>query len=176
MPRGGRRLGAGRPKGVKNAPAVGVSRHNAGEAFVYVITAEGSKLVKIGKANDVQRRVSSLQVAAPVMLCVAACFRCASESIAIEVEGRAHTALAHKRVRGEWFLVAPEVVVKTIEEGAALSKWQVERVVFVDTRFERERRGGRRQGAGHPGKGALRSTDKEKNTKENQTTAVLCDA
>lgn len=72
--------------------------------FVYFIRAKfGSKYIKIGKANNVERRIMELQIGNPVPLTLIDKVRCKSEFHAKQVEKLAHNIFYKQRRHGEWF-------------------------------------------------------------------------
>lgn len=74
--------------------------------YVYcIVTDTNPPLLKVGKAADVQRRLSELQTGCPHDLSIAASLKCKSEAHAFAVEQAAHEYLAASRKRGEWFLM-----------------------------------------------------------------------
>lgn len=68
------------------------------DRYLYLISGGG--LTKIGIADDVKKRVKTLNLASPVQLEVIASFFVPN---AMTVEGELHTRFKDKRVRGEWF-------------------------------------------------------------------------
>jgi hypothetical protein len=68
------------------------------DRYLYLISGGG--LIKIGIADDVQKRIKTLNLASPVPLELVASF---FVSNAMSVEGELHRHFSDKRVRGEWF-------------------------------------------------------------------------
>lgn len=64
------------------------------------------RLLKIGKARDVEKRLKQLQTASPYGLYVLATIKCRDDKHAFRVEHAAHEVFRAKRVRqnGEWFM------------------------------------------------------------------------
>lgn len=92
-------------------------------SHIYIVSA--GPFVKIGKANDVDKRIASMQTGSPYEIE----FIHSSEvplECAHDVEREAHSALSEYRFRGEWFMVEPavavEVVTTTAEAAAATYK------------------------------------------------------
>lgn len=80
----------------------------------YLIGAEGSRLTKIGKANNPKARMESLQTGQPMTLSLL--WACDGY-----YEGKLHRRFKDYRVRGEWFDLTPlgdpvEVVAAAVEE------------------------------------------------------------
>jgi hypothetical protein len=73
--------------------------------YVYLIRAGQRKLYKIGKTNDPQGRLTSLQTASPDRLKLIHTFKADNASAA---EESLHAALHDKRTRGEWFQLSDE--------------------------------------------------------------------
>lgn len=72
---------------------------------VYVIGAEGSPLVKIGRAVDVPHRLQNLQSGSPVKLTLLGVF---SGPDGRALEHSLHVELAAARRHGEWFDLGPD--------------------------------------------------------------------
>lgn len=72
-------------------------------SYVYFILDENSKKIKIGKANDVQERISSLQTGNPNPLKIRHIIECKSEQISFLLEKQYHEKFKHLRGIGEWF-------------------------------------------------------------------------
>jgi hypothetical protein len=70
---------------------------------VYFILAEKMEAVKIGKANDINLRISDLQVGNPDELKLINQIDCATEEESFYVESQLHEKYKHLRIRGEWF-------------------------------------------------------------------------
>lgn len=68
----------------------------------YVIEAVGTNLVKIGKTNDVAKRISALQIASPHRLRLIAW-------LVGDIERDLHEMFVANRVRGEWFTKTDEL-------------------------------------------------------------------
>ena len=75
--------------------------------WVYFIRSSSTGLVKIGKANDVGKRLAALRCASGDQLTVLGVIE-ASEPLFLE--GRLHAEFMGCRVRGEWFLAAPHLL------------------------------------------------------------------
>jgi hypothetical protein len=122
----------------------------AKQAFVYLVAARGSALVRIGVAHDPGQRLRELQVGSPLQLELAHTHPCAdrlaAEAIVAELERR----FAGRRERGHWYrlgvvdlrsalahpatLAAPEAAARAL---AAAEQARVEAA------FKRRRRGSR---------------------------------
>lgn len=79
--------------------------------FVYFVATKGCKpkMLKIGKARNVDSRLAELQCACPFDLELRGTLRCAGEKNALVVEEALHHAFRDYRRRGEWFLHTLEV-------------------------------------------------------------------
>lgn len=74
--------------------------------FVYCIVAQCTPpIMKIGKAADIEKRMSQLQTGCPFDLKLEAAIKCKSEQHALAIEQAAHEYLAASRKRGEWFIM-----------------------------------------------------------------------
>lgn len=71
------------------------------KCFVYFV-GDG-RLVKVGKAKDIKRRLGSMQTASAVKLTVLALIPCADEASALNAEQILHSRFSNYRVSGEWF-------------------------------------------------------------------------
>jgi hypothetical protein len=72
--------------------------------FVYFITSEGGP-IKIGRATDVQKRLSALQTSNPETLFVVGVIHSELHS-----ESSVHRRFEHLRLRGEWFRRSSELI------------------------------------------------------------------
>lgn len=72
-------------------------------AFVYAVGASGTSFVKIGKATDVESRVSSLQTGCPFDLDLWGQAQTWDQRLALQAEATIHRALEPWETRGEWF-------------------------------------------------------------------------
>lgn len=84
-------------------------------SYVYVFQADTGGAVKIGKADNVHERLKSAQTDNPETLIVAHTLTCASPQQALKVEGLLHRWFSEYHIRGEWFNVTPEDVVKAVK-------------------------------------------------------------
>jgi predicted GIY-YIG superfamily endonuclease len=89
---------------------VSIKLHNDHSGYVYLIEAENG-LVKIGRTEDVERRLSSINSASPI--CVTLLH---SEFVkdAVEMERVLHDRFQSKRMRGEWFRLSESDVDEAI--------------------------------------------------------------
>jgi hypothetical protein len=72
-------------------------------SYVYLILDKKSEAVKIGKANNVDERFSSLQTGNPNELIILHQIKCDSEDLAFILEKDYHNKFSHLSLRGEWF-------------------------------------------------------------------------
>jgi len=70
---------------------------------VYFIQSGNNGPIKIGMAENVDRRLSELQEGNPYKLNIISVMDCYSVSHADETEKRIHKLFSKKRIRGEWF-------------------------------------------------------------------------
>lgn len=96
-----------RDPNIEREPNGRKSRSKSADWVVYFIKAEGSGLVKIGYANNVESRLSSLAVGSPFELRVISEVRCIDRDDAKRVEKHFHVRFDSRgrRVRGEWFRI-----------------------------------------------------------------------
>ena len=71
--------------------------------FVYFIQSGVDGPIKIGKANDVGRRMGDLQVGNPSELTILLEIPCKSPQHAGNMEKQIHRRFRKNRIRGEWF-------------------------------------------------------------------------
>jgi antirestriction protein len=72
-------------------------------SYVYFILDETSNAIKIGKANDIDERISGLQTGNPNELIVLHYIKCKSVEDAFNLEKECHNQFNHIHTRGEWF-------------------------------------------------------------------------
>jgi len=72
-------------------------------SYVYLILDKKSEAVKIGKANNVDERLSSLQTGNPNELIILHQIKCNSEDLAFILEKDYHNKFSHLNLHGEWF-------------------------------------------------------------------------
>jgi Meiotically up-regulated gene 113 len=91
------------------------------QAFVYLVTARGSGLVRIGLARDPGQRLRELQVGSPLALDLAHAHACsdrlAAEAIVVELERR----FAHRRSHGHWYRLGAVDVRSALAHPATLA-------------------------------------------------------
>ncbi len=71
--------------------------------YVYFIQSGKKGAIKIGKANNVDKRMAELQVGNQYLLRVVAQIPCKSSKHAELTEKRLHRFFAKQKIRGEWF-------------------------------------------------------------------------
>lgn len=72
---------------------------------VYIIDMKKTPFLKIGCTTNIRSRITQLQSATPFEARCAYLLCPHHPSYVLEIEKRAHDALADKRLRGEWFEV-----------------------------------------------------------------------
>ena len=77
-------------------------------SFVYFIQDEANDAVKIGKANDCQKRLIDLQVGNPTALKLVGYVECEASAVA-SVEGMIHGRFEPHWLSGEWFRFHEEI-------------------------------------------------------------------
>lgn len=70
---------------------------------VYFILDAKSAALKIGKANNIEERISDLQTGNPNILTVEHFIECKSEEHSFELEKKLHKKFEHLNLIGEWF-------------------------------------------------------------------------
>ena len=71
--------------------------------YLYFIRAGNRGAIKIGIANNIERRVATLQTGNPFKLNVIALIPCDSRQHAAELEKQIHRFFVKQNIRGEWF-------------------------------------------------------------------------
>ncbi len=89
------------PPRAKAARGRGGGRAKRQPAFVYLISARGTERLKIGKAVNLQSRLSQLQTGSFEPLDLIKAFR---DPTGGSMEKRLHKELVAHRLRGEWFM------------------------------------------------------------------------
>lgn len=92
-----RKHGAARPDWLARA---GLNGYAKSFTYIYFIVCGATGAVKIGRADDVKKRLSGLQVSSPGKLSLLCHFRAPSV-----FEGVLHTIFSKSRIRGEWFSI-----------------------------------------------------------------------
>lgn len=80
---------------------------------IYIIQNTFTKSIKIGVSKDVEGRLNSLQTGHEHQLEL---IYAKSVEEALKLESKLHRKFSSKRIRGEWFKVNPEKVIKEVEE------------------------------------------------------------
>lgn len=83
------------------------------ESYVYFFYSDGR--VKIGKANDVNKRYKTTKTYCPTELEILGQIECANETEAFELEKSLHEQYSSLRDNGEWFKMDKEEVLKIID-------------------------------------------------------------
>lgn len=81
-----------------------------GSAFVYFVLNADSNAIKIGKAEDLDKRLKSLQTVSPVQLQLLKAIQVTSGKEAAQLESSLHRKFAHLRLTGEWFKAEKELL------------------------------------------------------------------
>jgi predicted GIY-YIG superfamily endonuclease len=72
--------------------------------YVYFIKCCDEKgFIKVGVADDVERRCDTLQIGSPYKLIILAKMKCKSRKEAYRTENDIHRYFKKSRLRGEWF-------------------------------------------------------------------------
>lgn len=97
--------------------------------YFIVATFKNKRLLKIGKARDIPRRLAQLQVGCPYRLSLLAYISCMSDKQAFAVEKAAHEMFQKRRIRadGEWFRL-PKVVEDEVIRFAEIARTRFESV------------------------------------------------
>ncbi|MEE8289753.1 MAG: GIY-YIG nuclease family protein [Nitrosomonadaceae bacterium] len=111
------------------------------KSFVYIIKAGlGAKSpIKVGVANNVQKRIKQLQTGNPFELLLVMHFECNDRRHAFHVEKTIHEILDGQRLCGEWFRVSKSRLMKVIN--GLGSKHEIECLTQEMDLFERQQAG-----------------------------------
>ena len=71
--------------------------------YVYFIRAGNNGPIKIGMADNVEKRMDSLQIGNHLKLQIVTKIKFGSRPEAFDRECQFHKMFSHKRIRGEWF-------------------------------------------------------------------------
>lgn len=97
------------------------------DVHVYVICHEAEDgyhgPVKVGVANDAEKRLKTLQTGNPYRLTIWKTFPIPDRDIAMHVEHAFHAVLAKQRLGGEWFDMPPAVAEMFMKENL-LALWR----------------------------------------------------
>lgn len=92
-------------------------------ACVYVISYQDGRPSKIGYAQDISTRFSTIQMSNVHQLSIEHILWTPSFQVAKIIEQSAQLQLHNLRIRGEWFDVHAEIAVKVIQEAASRNKF-----------------------------------------------------
>lgn len=106
--------------------------------YVYFILDEKSNAIKIGKAKDIQERLSDLQVSNPNELTVIHYIKCDNEDHSFLVESKFHNLYADRHIRGEWFSYDADIFSKSIIDGNLFKRKQKRDGLKIQTLFGEE--------------------------------------
>lgn len=81
-----------------------------GSAFVYFVHNADSNAMKIGRAKNLEKRLSSLQTSSPATLKLVKAIQVTSGKEAAELEYKLHQQFTHLRITGEWFKTETELL------------------------------------------------------------------
>lgn len=81
--------------------------------MIYFVQTHDNEYVKVGKADDVQKRLSGLQTGSPRKLKLLAAIPGDHEQ-----ERAIHQRFSHLRTHGEWFYATPEIVTYAVKSSA----------------------------------------------------------
>lgn len=88
--------------------------------------------IKVGIAEDIERRLTGLQIASPYRLVLyARCNMIGNESTS-GLEKRVHDMLSEARMRREWFLLSKDDLGRVVEELSALPWFEECLLVAID--------------------------------------------
>lgn len=81
-------------------------------SYVYFILDLASNAIKIGKANDIDDRISTLQTGNPNLLSLIHYVECQTEEQSFYLEKKYHKIFKHLHLSGEWFKYDVEIYKK----------------------------------------------------------------
>jgi hypothetical protein len=95
----------GTPLRVSEYRRAGLTGYAKSFTNIYLVICKTTGAIKIGRADDVRKRLSTLQISNPGELAVLACFRAPAV-----FEGVLHAMFSSSRVRGEWFSLTDDLL------------------------------------------------------------------
>lgn len=87
---------------------------NRNRQFVYVIENSDNGAIKIGVANDPEKRLAQLQTGSVSELCLV--YQSYICSNAFNIESQVHQHFKDKHIRGEWYAVSKDDVIAYLEQ------------------------------------------------------------
>lgn len=107
-------------------------------SYVYFILDEKSKAVKIGKANDIEDRISSLQTGNPNQLKLIGYIKCNSEQHSFMLEKQYHEKFKEFRGNGEWFVYDEKLFEDFIQNESNIEIKRKRQPLIISTLFGEE--------------------------------------
>lgn len=78
--------------------------------YVYFISTKRKKVVKIGIANNPEKRLKTFQTANYEELVILRVIKVANRDLAFKLENALHQKFKKYHIRGEWFKLTPTVI------------------------------------------------------------------
>ena len=105
------------------------------KSYVYFILDSFSGALKIGKANDINIRISDLQTGNPNELTFLGYIECNSSEHAKQLESLYHKEYNHLRVRGEWFEYDESIFRQFFKEETEFTPKEKRKPLIINTLF-----------------------------------------
>jgi hypothetical protein len=105
---------------------------------VYFILDSASNAVKIGKANNIDSRISDLQTGNPNPLELIHYIDCESEEQSFLLERKLHNKYKELRLVGEWFMYDESVFQELFQGGLKLQRKCKREPIIIETLFGQE--------------------------------------
>ena len=102
---------------------------------VYFILDVKSGAVKIGKANNIEERISDLQTGNPNLLRVEYFIECKSEEHSFELEKKLHKKFEHLNLIGEWFKYDTDLFNYIINESTKFTAKEKRKPLKISTLY-----------------------------------------
>ena len=107
-------------------------------SYVYFILDEKSKAIKIGKANNIDERLSGLQTGNPNSLKLIHSITCKNEDHSFVKEKQLHKKFEHLQMTGEWFKYTDELVNYIDDLDINYTQKEKRTPLIINTLFEEE--------------------------------------
>jgi len=106
--------------------------------YVYFILDKTSNAIKIGKSNNIEDRLSHLQIGNPNELTVIHYIKCDNDNHSFLVESKFHSLHADRHIRGEWFAYDADIFTKSVIDAELYKRKQTRDSLTIQTLFGEE--------------------------------------
>ena len=88
---------------------------NQGACVYFITTSSLKPYVKIGRTNNIKKRIRQLQVGNPLKIRLIGIINCSCKKISAKLERELHNKLSYKNKSGEWFFLENKDYSKLLE-------------------------------------------------------------